>query len=76
MKFLSYSCRSSISSFSVYCIAGYKVLAFTIALPITLFYLAVRTSPYEADDSDAPNELDEMASATAKLFKLSRKNYR
>ena len=53
---------------------GYQVLAFTIGLPITLVYLAVRTNPYNLDEPDSPDEFDEMAKATAKLFRMNRKN--
>ena len=55
---------------------GYQVLAFTIGLPITLAYLVVRTNPYNLDEPDSPDEFDEMAEATAKLFRRNKRDDR
>ena len=65
--------------FLYYYFAGLKGLAFTIGLPVTLLYLAVRTSPGQAGEIDTPDEFDEfdaMASAIAKLLKIGRKDTR
>ena len=54
-------------------VSGYKVLAFTIGLPITIPYLIMRTKPNK-DDDDIAGEFDQLANSTAKLFKKKDKS--